>query len=682
MTGPNNAVFLSYASEDAVAAQRICDALRAAGIEVWFDRSELRGGDAWDRQIRKQIHDCALFIAVISAHSNARNEGYFRREWRLAVDRTHDMADDSPFLLPVVIDATTEASARAPDQFRQVQWSQLPDGATPQSFVDRVLRLLAPAGAEVPGQARAAQRSATTTIHISKTPQSNLGSSWRFAITLLVIAAAVIAAGYFVIDRAVLARRVMVTDTAPPTVAAAPEKSIAVLPFLDMSEKHDQEYFSDGLSEELIDLLTKVPALRVPARTSSFYFKGKSDDIMMIAARLHVAHVLEGSVRKSGNQLRVTAQLIRASDGYHVWSETYDRKWDDVFKVQDEIAAAVVKALEVSLLGKPMPKSLVASNSAAYSLYLQGRTTVRNSHSQSGDDQAIALLEQAAKLDPDYAPTWALLSRMHVSTYEDYRVETRQNIRAVAFHEAQQAIKLDPDWGEGHLALSRVYMMLDWNWSAADREMQTALALDGTNPDVLRNASYLARTLGRFDESLRDIKAATERDPLYYYNFCILGQVQWLNGQPAQTIVSFQKAQQLRPGNVAFISTLAGAQLQLGQPAAALSALESPAAATQRFARDVYLPAVLEALGRTAEADRALADIESRLGKSAPFTVGLAYAAHNDLERAFVWWDRALLQHDFDLSYLTMVPTLALKPQLGSDPRFKALLRKMNLPET
>src|SRR5579862_2083871 len=362
MTGPNNAVFLSYASEDAVAAQRICDALRAAGIEVWFDRSELRGGDAWDRQIRKQIHDCALFIAVISAHSNARNEGYFRREWRLAVDRTHDMADDSPFLLPVVIDATTEASARAPDQFRQVQWSQLPDGATPQSFVDRVLRLLAPTGAEAPGQARAAQRSATTTIHISKTPQSNLGSSWRFAITLLVIAAAVIAAGYFVIDRAVLARRVMVTDTAPPAVAAAPEKSIAVLPFLDMSEKHDQEYFSDGLSEELIDLLTKVPALRVPARTSSFSFKGKQATIADIAKALDVTHVLEGSVRKSGNTLRITVQLIRVDTGYHVWSETYDRKLDDIFQIQDEIAKSVVNGLKVSVLGGTPPRAVPTAN--------------------------------------------------------------------------------------------------------------------------------------------------------------------------------------------------------------------------------------------------------------------------------------------------------------------------------
>ena len=143
MNESNRAVFLSYASEDAAAAQRICDALRAAGIEVWFDQSALRGGDAWDRQIRHQIHHCALFIALISAHSNARTEGYFRREWRLAVERTHDMADDAAFLLPVVIDDTPEPAARVPDPFRAVQWTRLPGGETSPTFVERVRRLLA-----------------------------------------------------------------------------------------------------------------------------------------------------------------------------------------------------------------------------------------------------------------------------------------------------------------------------------------------------------------------------------------------------------------------------------------------------------------------------------------------------------------------------------------------------------
>jgi len=144
VTEPSRAVFISYASQDAEPAQRICETLRAAGIEVWFDQSELRGGDAWDRQIRNQIHDCALFVAIISAHSDARLEGYFRREWRLAVERSGDMAEDVAFLVPVVVDNTPDATARVPDRFREVQWSRLPDGLTSPAFVERVQRLLSP----------------------------------------------------------------------------------------------------------------------------------------------------------------------------------------------------------------------------------------------------------------------------------------------------------------------------------------------------------------------------------------------------------------------------------------------------------------------------------------------------------------------------------------------------------
>ena len=681
MTDPNRAVFLSYASEDAAAVQRICEALRAAGIEVWFDRSELRGGDAWDRQIKKQIHECALFIAVISTHSNARNEGYFRREWRLAVDRTHDMADDSPFLLPVIIDDTPDLGARVPDPFRAVQWSHLPAGDTPPEFVERVLRLLSPDQPKAATPSRAATARATTTIHISKTSKPSLGASWRLVVALLLITAAVIVAGYFVIDRALLARRVMVVDNAPPVVASAPEKSIAVLPFLDMSEKHDQEYFSDGLSEELIDLLSKIPALRVPARTSSFYFKGKADDIATIAARLHVAHVLEGSVRRSGNQLRVTVQLIRADSGYHVWSETYDRKWDDVFKVQDEIAAAVVKALEVSLLGKAMPTSLKASNSAAYALYLQGRAEIRTATTRAEDEQAVGLLERAAHLDPGYAPTWALLSRMRVSNYEDFKAESLPKVRAEAYREAQQAIKLDPDWAEGHVALARIYMTLDWNWSAAGQEMHTALALDGDNPDVLRNASYLARTLGHFDESLRLMRAATDRDPLYYFNFACLGIVQIIAGQMAEAIASFQKAEQLSAADQIIQANFAVALLAHGQPADALSELER-VPDPKRSGLAVELPRVLDALGRTADADQARAELQAKYGKSDPYWIGFMYAAHSDLDQAFVWWERAFEQHDTDLVYIKMVPSYLFKPQLAADPRYQALLRKLNLPDT
>ena len=284
---PSSAVFLSYASQDAAAARRICEALRAAGIEVWFDQSELRGGDVWDQKIRHQIRDCAIFIPIVSGNTQARTEGYFRLEWRLADQRTHLMARSRAYLVPVCIDDTSEAEAEVPDSFSAVQWTRLPQGNTSAAFVDRVLRLLSPDGHLGSGTVRqgGVVEPVASSVGASPVPQPaarTTGSPWRPQPMLLLIAAAVIIAGaYFVFRNVELSRRTSQTARPPasasPAVSpqSAPEKSIAVLPFVDLSEKKDQEYFSDGLSEELIDLLTKVPDLRVPARTSSFYFKGQ-----------------------------------------------------------------------------------------------------------------------------------------------------------------------------------------------------------------------------------------------------------------------------------------------------------------------------------------------------------------------------------------------------------------------
>jgi len=339
---PAGAVFLSYASQDAEAARRICDALRAAGIEVWFDQSELRGGDAWDHKIRKQIHDCTIFIPVVSATTQGRTEGYFRLEWKLAVERTHLMSERVAFLVPVVIDDTSDAQADVPQAFRAFQWTRLPAGVASPAFVARISQLLSPN----PPQAPTDGRLSTGLAPSSRRPTSSVAASRRSKLVPLLIAVvALLVVGYFALDKFVLSKRTLASAIAslPGRSEANPisERSIAVLPFVDMSEKHDQEYFSDGLSEEVLELLAKTPGLHVIARTSSFSFKAKSDDIPTIAKKLNVANILEGSVRKSGNRLRVTTQLIRASSAEHLWSETYDRDLKDVFAVQDEIAAAV-----------------------------------------------------------------------------------------------------------------------------------------------------------------------------------------------------------------------------------------------------------------------------------------------------------------------------------------------------
>lgn len=358
MTEPSRAVFLSYASQDAEAAQRICGALRAAGIEVWFDKTELRGGDAWDRQIRRQIHDCALFIPIISAHSQARLEGYFRREWKLAADRTHDMAEEKAFLVPVVIDDISERYASVPEKFRDVQWTQLPAGKTPPTFVARVSRLLSPELAhpqtEVRSPAAAVPHAATAPRQPASSPGTSRQTQWVLPLIALVT---VIGVGVLAVDKFVLSKRpsgaaqpsVSASQSSAPAPSAIPEKSIAVLPFGDLSEKKDQEYFAEGMAEEIMNLLVKIPELKVIGRTSSFQFKGKSDDLRKISTTLGTAYVVEGSVRRSSDHIRVTAQLIDTRDGAQRWSETYDRDVRDVLKVQREIATSLVRALQLEV---------------------------------------------------------------------------------------------------------------------------------------------------------------------------------------------------------------------------------------------------------------------------------------------------------------------------------------------
>ena len=259
---PTGAVFLSYASQDAEAAARICEALRAAGIEVWFDRSDLRGGDTWDVHIKKQIHDCALFIPVISAQTNARAEGYFRREWKLATRRLMDMADDAAFLVPVVIDETREVDARVPEEFLHAQWTRLPGGATPPAYAERVRELLGKHNAN----ARTIQPHANGPVPLRPDRASRLMRIGG-VLTALLLVLAVGSFWYY--------QRMNDGSAAQSTAAAASpdaialnEKSIAVLPFVDLSPAKDQEYFSDGLAEELLNLLAKLPELRVTSRSS------------------------------------------------------------------------------------------------------------------------------------------------------------------------------------------------------------------------------------------------------------------------------------------------------------------------------------------------------------------------------------------------------------------------------
>ena len=509
-----------------------------------------------------------------------------------------------------------------------------------------------------------------------------------------ILAVMAVALAYFVVDKFWLSQHITTERPAPPIASVAlgtapaamaiSDKSVAVLPFLDMSEKKDQEYFADGLSEELIDMLTKIPDLRVPARTSSFYFKGKSEDIPNIARRLMVAHVLEGSVRKSGNSLRVTAQLVRADNGYHLWSETYDRQLSDVFKVQDDIAAAVVKALKASLLAGASPRTAPTASTEAYTVYLQGRSIYLRGSTNAEMEKAAEYLHRALKLDPSFAPAWAMLSFVRLYQVWEFPFEGASK---EARYAAERALKLDPALAEAHVAMGRVRENLDWDWGGADAQFKQALKLNPMNAFVLRAAAEQPGIFGEFDEAIQLYQQAITQDPLDDITYGQLALLYYYAGKLAESEAAYREALDLNPANgggaVGAHWELAMTLLARGEQAAALNEMRRESSATRATQG---LAIIYHAMGRKAESDAAMtaAEREYALHPAAQFSnsgavwLACARAYRGEVDQALAWLDRAYEQRDFALVFLKGLPLLR---NLESDPRYKAFLRKMKLPD-
>jgi adenylate cyclase len=502
-----------------------------------------------------------------------------------------------------------------------------------------------------------------------------------------IIAVLAVALSYFVADKFWISKRVAVVNPAAavapavisaPANPAIPDKTIAVLPFVDMSEKKDQEYFSDGLSEELIDKLTKITELRVPARTSSFFFKGKQTTIGDIAKALGVAYVLEGSVRKSGKTLRITAQLIKTDAGFHVWSETYDRPLDDVFKLQDEIAEAVVNALKMSLI----PRAAVASNNArnieANDLYLQAKFLMNNQLTQDTTKRSVELLARALILDPGFAHAWAELSRAKgfqagQGLLPAGELETARKEAHVA---AEKAVALDPLLPEAHNALG-VINLREEEITKATSEFHRALELNPRSSDAILQLGTIAGEEGRLDEQVRLKEQALAIDPLNVNILDRLGFAYLAVGRADTAEPVFRKQLELSPQNMFAKTNLGVALALLGRPAEALDFLERGAhdESDRRWARALLYPA----LGRKAEADALLVSLERDPGSARPFDIAEVYAYHNDNDRAFEWLERQYRVDPKELrGELHSEPLLA---NLRGDPRFKTLLRKLKLPE-
>ena len=679
MTEPSHAVFLSYASQDAQAAQRIAQALRGSGIEVWFDQSELRGGDVWDQSIRRQIKTCALFIPIVSRHTHERAEGYFRLEWKLAVDRSHLIMANKAFLLPVVIDATGNDDEHVPEKFREVQWTRLPGGETPPAFVERVRRLLSPEASTPLGAAVSAQSGA---VGISRAPAQ---AAWSPKRGLLAAAAAIAVLGviaYVAIEKIWISKPAAsapaVAASAAPAAFTPPPHSIAVLPFINMSGDKEQQYFSDGLTEELLNSLSRINKLQVAAPTSSFSFQGEHPDIATVAHKLNVGAVLEGSVRRAGNTVRITAQLINAVTGFHLWSETFDRDLKDVLKVQTEIATAVASALKVTLLGNEAARIELGGtrNPGAFDAYLRASKALRSGQGTSSYQSAIAGYTEAIRLDPNYALAFAGRS-IALSSYAGEFVNDTgiREFYAKSEADARQALKLAPELAEGQLALARFYGSTPLDYTHAGEAYERALVLAPGDAEVLARSGAFAVVMGRFDAGLAAVRHAVALDPLNPQTHEALGESLFWARRYQEAVAVFGEVTSLEPDFKRAYGFRGVAYYSLGDLQSAQSSCETK---PDHWSSMWCLAVTLEKLGLHADAEAELKKLQAVFGDAAAYQCATIYAQWGDAAKALEWLGRAVRLPDAGVVYVKTDP---LMDPLRKEPRFQAIERELKFPD-
>jgi TolB-like protein/DNA-binding winged helix-turn-helix (wHTH) protein len=459
---------------------------------------------------------------------------------------------------------------------------------------------------------------------------------------------------------------------ARPMPVALEDRSIAVLPFTDMSEKKDQEYFADGMAEEIIDLLVKIPGLKVISPTSSFQFKGKTEDLRAIGTQLGVAYLLEGSIRKSGDHLRVTAQLIDSSSGTHLFSQTYDRDLSDVFKMQDEIAANLVRELQLEVDDTDVVSRPSLRNTEAYTEFLRGIHALYRFNPQDVE-QSLTHFQRAFELDPLF-PDASNACGVAYTLLGSWGLMPR----AVAFEKAadafDNALKLDPKFALAHANLGMLHLA-NWDPAGADREMHIALDLTPRDFLVLALAAAEAHAMGRWDETLKLVNASLALDPLNANDYSVLAFTQEMLGRPKEAEAAMRRALTINPALFDGHMYLGALLLAHGEPEAALPEMLKE---TNDGARLVGAVAVYFVLGRKADSDAALSKLVASQAETHPFIIAEAYASRGESDEALQWLDRAYLQKDGGL--MNMASDLGLRHLLG-DPRYKAFLKKMNLPD-
>ncbi|MBI3872569.1 MAG: protein kinase [candidate division Zixibacteria bacterium] len=462
----------------------------------------------------------------------------------------------------------------------------------------------------------------------------------------------------------------------------APEvPALAVLPFVNMSADPENEYFSDGLSEDLITALSKLEGLRVVSRTSAFSFKGKDTDIRRIGEQLNVRTVLEGSVRRAGNRLRVTAQLINVADGFHLWSERYDREMSDVFAVQDEIAQRIVTALKVKLISRDVERLVepATENLEAYHLYLQGRYQW-NKRTQEGFAKAVAFLRQAITVDPGYALAHAALADVHI-LQGVYGHRSPHEVFPAARAAAQEALRLNDKLAEGHASLAHVQFLYDWKWTESEKGFRRAISLDPGYALAHLWYGLLLMTIGQLERAMAQIEEARRCDPLSLIINTDIGLIHYHARRYDAALEQYQRTLEIDENFFVTHYGIAMIHQQLGRHDLAIRAAERSLALSHGSNLVKAMLARSHALA--GDRDTAMAMLtelkQTADAYVAPYSLALVHAGLREYDRAIDYLEKALADRTQYAMHFVATGDPCLD-DLGDDPRFVALMKKMNLP--
>jgi TolB-like protein len=650
VAGASRPVFISYASHDAPLAQNLCSTLEAADFPCWIAPRDVVPGTLYAEGIVRALDESRVLVLILSEQAMA--SAHVGRELERAVSKRHPI---------IALKVDSAPLTPAFEYFlNQSQWIEVGAGGADTA----IAKLVEAVGRHLAAGSTAAQ-SFGPQATLSPRKAATSRRVWGIAAAVVVALGVAVGLGFYLWKSNHGAAQA-------PAVAAITDKSIAVLPFVDMSEKKDQEYFADGMAEEIIDLLVRIPGLKVIGRTSSFQFKGKTEDLRNIGTRLGVAYVLEGSVRKSNERVRVTAQLIDTRTGVHLWSETYDRLTGDTLQVQDEIAIGLARALQTSVGADRQQSRRRPKSDEAYDLYLRGLHALGR-NDIDGMATGVTYLQQALDIDPDFMDAAAALADTFYWQANSGIVSSQVGYDQ-ARRAAESVLSRDPDQGLARAVLGAIHSDYDRDWTGADWEFKKALAQAPRDGEVLMLSAQLPVALGQLDVARRIYQQSLAYDPLSATTYFFLSWVEFRARKWPEAEAAARNAVDIAPAIVWGHAQLCFVLLMRGEREAALA---EAGRETDPMIRQQAFAIAYHALGRKTDSDLALKALISEGADREAFQIASVYGYRGEQDEALKWLDRAYQQRDPNLFFVKSNPLLG---SLEGDPRYKAFLNKMNLP--